>query len=537
LGVVDNLTLIFGAGMTAVTGETGAGKTMLVEAIRLLTGGKSETQMIRSGADEAVVEGRFVIGDEEHVLTRVVPTSGRSRAYLDGRMVPLAALAEAGERLVDLHGQNAHQALLSPVAQRRALDAFGKVDLSKVRRIQSRLNEIEAEMNSLGGDVRMRAREIDLLRFQLEEIDAAALADVAEDESLRREEDLLADASAHREAAQTLHDTLTGDRGVSEQIDIALRSGEGREPLAEIQARLRSVAAEVADLGLESSQVVGRLQDDPERLAWVQERRQQLKQLQRKYGPELSDVIRYGEEARGRLGDLERHDEKVARLETDREMLQADLVKAQSTVRKARVKAAPQLASRVEQRLRSLALPNARFAIEVGEALAGDDVVFLLGPNPGMPLLPLAKAASGGELARSMLALRLTLIGVEDDEPSGATTLIFDEVDAGIGGAAAVAVGGSLAALAHGGPDDTQVLVVTHLPQVAAFADHQVTVSKQQDKDRTVAEIQVLDLRDREVELARMLSGRPDSKSGRAHARELLEQASQARETARQGGH
>lgn len=514
LGVVEDLSLVFGEGMTAVTGETGAGKTLLIEAIRLLTGGRAEPQMVRSGAEEATVEGRFVDGDEEFVLTRVVPTDGRSRAYVDGRMVSLAQLSEIGERLVDLHGQHAHQALLSGVAQRDGLDAFGVIDVSKVKDAKQKLSDIDAQITSLGGDAQTRAREVDLLRFQLDELEEAELEDPKEDEHLRASTELLADAGAHREAAGSVHAAIS--ETATEAIAAALKAAGDRVPLQEVTKRLQALQAEIDDLTLETAQMVDTLQDDPARLAEMQERRHLLKQLQRKYGPELANVIAYRDETRTRLNDLERHDEVIAELEKKRAAHVAELEKAQAALLADRRKAAPKLAKKVEARLRELALPHARFAIEV-EGQEGENVSFLLGPNPGQPLLPVAKAASGGELARSMLALRLSLLGTNKNTPK---TLVFDEVDAGIGGEAAITVGNALHALTR---DGSQTFVVTHLPQVAASADHQITVRKEQQKSSTSTHVQVLDLTEREIELARMLSGRPDSDSGRAHARELLD--------------
>jgi len=524
LGVVEDLSLVLGPGMTAVTGETGAGKTMVVEAIRLLTGGRAEPHVVRSGADEAWIEGRFVDGDDEIVLSRVIPAEGRSRAYLNGRMVPVSSLVGTGARLVDLHGQHAQQALFSGVEQRRALDVFAGTDLDPLHEARRTIATIGADLAKLGGDVHARAREVELLRFQLEELDAAAIDSPDEDDVLRDEAELLADASAHREAAAQVHEALAGDGGAVERLGAARKAASGRAPLEHLVSRLHAAETELEDLALDAASAVDALQDDPARLAAVQERRAQLKSLMRKYGSTLAEVVEYREGTRARLAELERHDEAVAELEHAKREAEAVLRKVERKVRSTRVAAAPRLAEAVQVRLRELALPSARFEIAVGEAGAGEDVTFLLGPNPGMPVLPLAKAASGGELARSMLALRLSLLDAGHEDADTPPTLVFDEIDAGIGGEAAIAVGRALALLAHG-PNDAQVFVVTHLAQVAAFADHQVSVDKRQETDRTVARIRTLADGEREVELARMLSGRPDSRSGRAHARELLEQA------------
>jgi DNA repair protein RecN (Recombination protein N) len=528
LGVIDRLSVVLGPGMTALTGETGAGKTLLVEALELLVGGRADPLLVRPGADEAVVEGRFELDGEELVLARSIPTTGRSRGWLDTRMVSASILAESGAALVDLHGQHAHQSLLAQAAQRAALDAFGGVDHSPVEEARTRLASIDDSLAGLGGDARSRARELDLLGFQLEELDDASLSDPDEDGHLAREEEALAGATAHREAAATALVALRGDSsgapssggtaGAVEALGVAVDAVGGRTPLAEVEARLRSLEAELADAATELRQIHEHLEDDPARLTLVRERRQLLVGLRRKYGDTLADVIAFAEVARVRRAELESHEERVAGLEAERQRAEQAVAEAEEAVGTARRAAAPRLAHAVEANLRDLALPRARLEVMVGSTDPGDEVTFLLGANPGEPALPLAKVASGGELSRAMLATRLVL----SEAPP---TLVFDEVDAGVGGEAALAVGRALASLAG----HHQVLVVTHLPQVAAFADHQVAVRKRERGGRTVAEVVPLDDAGRVVELSRMLSGLPESASGRHHAEELLTAAARAR--------
>src|SRR5438477_512434 len=398
LGVIADLRLLVGEGMTALTGETGAGKTMLVEALELLVGGKADAALVRPGCDEAVIEGRFVLDDDEVVLARVVPAVGRSRAYVNGRIAPAPALAERGASLVDLHGQHEHQSLLSPAVQRHALDRFGGVDLTALVDAKRDLAEVESQLAELGGDERSRARELDLVRFQVSELEAAQLTDPDEDERLAAEEDELADARAHQNAAGAAVEALTGDGGAGA----------------------------------------------------------------------------------------------------------------------ARRRAAAPMAEAIERHLVELAMVNATVGVSVGGTDPGDEVAFLLAANKGAPELPLAKVASGGELARAMLALRLVLLSTRDD--TGPPTLVFDEVDAGIGGQAANAVGRALAALAT----QRQVLVVTHLPQVAACATTPIAVTKRDDGTTTTATAAALADSDRVIELSRMLSGSPDSATAQQHAAELL---------------
>jgi DNA repair protein RecN (Recombination protein N) len=519
LGVIAELTLLLPPGMTALTGETGAGKTLLVEAIELLVGGRADPVLVRPGAEVARVEGRFTTDDGgEVVLARAVPRDGRSRAYVDGRLATATELADVGRALVDLHGQHAHQSLLAMRAQRAALDRFGEIDLAPLDSARSRLAAIDAALEGLGGDARSRAREIDLLRFQIAEVTGAGLDDPAEDERLEAEEDVLADAAAVRQAALEAHEALGGDGGAAEGIGRALAALGGRRAYAELEARLRAAAAEVDEAAADARRLAESVVDDPERADAVRARRRLLRELCRKYGEGLSEVIAYRVEAQARLAELESHDQRVQELEKERCQAVGAVDEAARAVARSRRDAAPRLGAAVEGHLRRLGMPRACFEVSVDGPDPGDAVQFLLGANAGEPALPLSKVASGGELARGMLAARLVLT----DAPP---TLVFDEVDAGVGGQAALAVGRALAELATG----KQVLVVTHLPQVAAFADAQVAVTKEERDGRTVAAARVVTGRDRVVELSRMLSGRPASIAARDHAEELLATASRER--------
>jgi DNA repair protein RecN (Recombination protein N) len=522
LGVIESLDLVLGPGMTALTGETGAGKTMVVEAIELLLGGRADAVLVRPGTEEARVDGRFALADDEGeiVLSRVVPANGRTRAYVDGTMATASALAEAGADLVDLHGQHVHQKLLATPAQRAALDEFGAIDLTPLADARDRVRALDDALAALGGDERARAREIDLLQYQVAELEAAGLVDADEDERLRDEEDRLADATAHRDAAAAAYEALRGDGGAADGLGAALGAIAHRAPLTDLHERLHALAAEVEEAAHDLRAAVESLEDDPERLAAVRERRNLLRNLTRKYGESLADVLAYFSEADDRLAELRAHDKRAAALDAERSQAAAVVEQEERRVRAARNEAAPRLASAVQERLRELAMPRACFEVEVSEEGPGDRVGFLLSANAGEPALPLTKVASGGELARTMLAARLVLTGAPP-------TLVFDEVDAGIGGEAAVAVGRALAALAQQG---SQVLVVTHLPQVAAFADRQVAVWKEEAGGRTVAKAKTLDDAERVVELSRMLSGSPESDTARGHAEELLAVAVAARQ-------
>jgi len=528
LGVIERLELVLGPGLTALTGETGAGKTMLIDAIELLVGGRAEASVVRHGAREARVDGRLVgVDGSETVLTRVIPTSGRSRAYINGRPATVTSLAATIADSVDLHGQHAHQSLLSTATQRAALDAYGDIDLAPLRAARARLTEIDAELAALGGDERSRAREIDLLRYQVDELQSAGIEDEREDVGLDAEESVLGDAAAHREAGQAAVSAISDDGGARDAVVDALKSLDNRPPFARDVERLRNVLAELDDLAGGIRDGIEQIDESPARLAAVRERRQELKNLCRKYGDDLASVMQFHAETESRLTELQTFDERAALLDTERQKALADERDAARSIGRQRRAAGPRLAAAVAERLRDLALPDVAVAIEVGEHPdddPGDRVQFLLAANPGSPLLPLTRVASGGELARTMLSLRLVLSAArtqnrEQSQDPGRSqrTLVFDEVDAGIGGAAAQSIGDSLAALGN----EHQVLVVTHLAQVAAAADTQISVSKTVRDGNTFAVASRVDGDERVSEIARMLSG-SDSASARDHARELL---------------
>ncbi len=518
LGIIESSRLTFHDGFTALTGETGAGKTMLVEAINLVCGRRAEASVIRDGADEAHVEARFVRmgddGEEEVILARTLHREGRSRAYINGRMATVAALSELGEELVDIHGQHAHQRLMSAAAQREALDIFGSINRSPLLSAREVVTEIDALLGALGGDEKSRAREIDLLSFQCEEIENARIVSADEDQQLSREEDVLSDVAKHQESLQRAVALLSDDGGAVETLGEALRALSTVSSLNSLPERLAALLAEATDLAHTVREAAEGVDENPARLEEIRLRRQLLRDLMRKYGDSLADVMDFGAEARTRLDELMGYAERVAQLETDKATALKALRAAQLKVGNARRAVASSLATEVEQRLRVLALPNAQVQVSVGDAAsdpAGDSVVFMLAANPGSAPQPLTKVASGGELARVMLALRLVLTS----EPG---TMVFDEVDAGIGGAAAVAVATALRELGV----HHQVFAVTHLAQVAASAHHHISVSKTVRAGKTYGSAIVVTEDQRPSEVARMLSGGVADDSALAHAQDLL---------------
>lgn len=518
LGIIESSRLTFDSGFTAFTGETGAGKTMLVEAIGLVVGQRADVSVIRDGAEEARVEARFVIsgpdGDVETILCRVLHREGRSRAYINDRMATVATLAEVGQGLVDIHGQHAHQRLMSASVQRDSLDAFGKVDTSALREAREAVTQIDANLAALGGDEKSRVREIDLLSFQCEEIENAGLSRPDEDQTLSREEDELGDVVRHQEALQKVSALLSDDGNAVDLLGQVSRSLSPISSMREVRERVENLLAELNDISHTVRGAAENSEENPERLEEIRLRRQALRDLVRKYGDTIADVMAFGAEARIRLNELLSYSERVQDLETSRVAALKVLHSRQLEVGRQRRKTAPGLAAAVEKRLRLLALPHATIQVSVGDEAtdpSGEAVSFMLAANPGSAPMPITKVASGGELARVMLALRLVLT----TDPA---TMVFDEVDAGIGGAAAVAVAQALRELGN----DHQVFAVTHLAQVAASAHSHIVVSKSVKSGKTYGRATKVLQEDRVGEIARMLSGGIADESALTHAQEIL---------------
>ena len=571
LGVIESSTLDLGPGLTVITGETGAGKTMVVTALGLLLGGRADSGAVRTGARSARVEGVVRVGaldefaaaveeaggeveDETVVLARNVSAEGRSRAFAGGASVPVSVLAELAEPLVAVHGQSDQHRLLRARAQREALDRFGGAPLAGLLEtytgLHGRLEAVERELDDVVTSARERAQEADLLRFGLQEIEAVA-PEVGEDVALAAEESRLGFADTLRTAAEQAREALSSEQGGPDALATTsaarglldgvrehdAEAGELADRLAEVTYLLSDVAADVASYA-------ARVDTDPARLAHVSQRRAELTALTRKYGDTIDEVLAWSQRSAARLLDLDHTDERIEELQAERAELRQDLGTAAAALSAARSAAADRLAAEVTAELALLAMPHARLTIEVRQAEVDeptdadrgpllvdgrwlrhtasgvDEVELLLAANTGAEPRPLAKGASGGELSRVMLALEVALAGT-----SPVPTFVFDEVDAGVGGAAAVEVGRRLAQLAR----SAQVLVVTHLPQVAAYADRHVVVEKSSDGTVTSSGLTVLDDEQRERELSRMLAGLAGSDTALAHARELLDVAQEAR--------
>ncbi|MFC8229467.1 DNA repair protein RecN [Streptomyces sp. NPDC057287] len=572
LGVIDDAVVELSPGFTAVTGETGAGKTMVVTSLGLLLGGRADPALVRVGAKAAVVEGRITVSpgdaaalraeeagaeieDGALIVSRTVSAEGRSRAHLGGRSVPVGVLAELADELVAVHGQTDQQGLLKPARQRQALDRYAGAAVDAPHATYAtayrRLRAVVTELDELTTRARERAQEADLLRFGLDEV-AAVEPLPGEDTELAAEAERLGHAEALASAAALAHAALAGDPEDQEGVDAttvvaaagqSLDAVRAHDPaLAALADRIGEISILLADVGGELAGYADQLDADPLRLAAVEERRAGLTALVRKYGRDgrdgqgIASVLAWAEEGASRLTELEGDDDRIGELTAERDALRGELSVLGQELTDARTEAAARFAAAVTEELASLAMPHARvsFAIRQTEApdeasgidvggrsvlygpSGADEVELLLAPHPGAQPRPIAKGASGGELSRVMLAVEVVFAG-SDPVP----TYLFDEVDAGVGGKAAVEVGRRLAKLAR----SAQVVVVTHLPQVAAFADRQLLVEKTVDGSVTRSGVTVLEGEDRVRELSRMLAGQEDSETARAHAEELLETA------------
>jgi DNA repair protein RecN (Recombination protein N) len=549
LGVIAEATLPMGPGFTAITGETGAGKTMVVTGLGLLLGQRADSGAVRAGAPQASVDGVWIVdesgpvaervreagGDVEPIgggrselyLGRVLSSEGRSRASVGGRPAPAAVLAELAEQLIVVHGQSDQLRLKSATAQRDALDRFGGPEITTARdRYRSAFDAwraVDAELTQLDADRDARRREADDLRARIADIEAVA-PQPGEDAALAEQAEKLANVEELRAAAATAHDALSNDDELPDAVSLLAEARRAIERSAASDTALAAFVEPLADLGYRAADLVTGLsayladldESGPQELAAVEERRAALGGLLRVHGT-LDEALALLESGSARLMELDDDGDRIERLRAQRDELAETLDAAAAELTAARTAAAERLGAAVTAELRELALPDARLVVTVEPgtpSVSGrDDVTILLAPHPGAEPRPVAKGASGGELSRVMLAIEVVIAGT-DPVP----TFVFDEVDAGIGGAAAIEVGRRLARLA----ETSQVIVVTHLAQVAAFATNHLTVVKSNDGSVTASSVRRLEGGDREAEMARLLSGLPDSGAAIEHARELL---------------
>ncbi len=550
LGVIERAELVLQPGCSVLTGETGAGKTLVVAGLGLLLGDRADRSIVREGATEGRVEGRWILpsthpsverliaegvlseegGEVEVVIHRTISVDARSaKARVNGRLVTIKLLEEIAPGLVEIAGQHEHQRIGNVAWQRHTLDRFAGPDASAVaeelRVVMRDLARAVRAMEELETGERARRREADILAYEIAEIEAAALV---EGESTRLLEDAarLENAETFALAFEQATESLRGDGGAEESLNRAIDALEGtvgKDPGAKaLLDRLRTSSLDIADVAAElSSQTTI---PEPDVLEEVRARIDQLSRLRRKYGDDEAQVLSYLERSRGRLIELASDDESIARFAKERDELTSRGGVLAAQLRELREKAAPRLQDAMTRSLEDLALADARFEVVLGstDLYEGgtERVSFLVSANPGETPRPISKVASGGELSRISLALHLLV------SDAAASTMVFDEVDAGVGGQAARSVGRALSKL--GQRTTAQVLVVTHLPQVAAFADAHYRVSKAVGGERTRATVERVEGEERVAELSRMLAGLPESERAREHAQELLDMAAGA---------
>ncbi|MFY9134272.1 MAG: DNA repair protein RecN [Bacillota bacterium] len=558
--LIERLSLRFGNGFNVLTGETGAGKSLVIDCVGLVIGGRASSESVRAGCDSAVVEAVFNISDVPDVeallleqgidpepdgtliVTREVSRQGRSRCRLNGRIVTLTALSAIGERLVDIYGQHEYQSLARPSRHIGLLDAFGGARLEQVRdsvrQLYEEWRECEEELAELRQHARERAQRADLLAFQVNEIESANL-EPGEDVHLVAEQTVLANAESLYDAVVRAYSLIyeSSYPDIASARDMLGEALEELDNASRIDGTLTSLAESLSALCDHTTEISRALREyrdsiefDPERLAEVEERLSAISRLKRKYGDSLADVIDHGQLAREELESMTGAGRRVDELEGRSAALSEELGNCASKLSAMRCEIAAELEKEVSRELRDLSMPHAVFKVDVGRKRDGheivvdgtpvvigpdgfDDVEFLFSANPGEEPRPLARIASGGEMSRVMLAIK-SVLAVADAMP----TMVFDEVDAGIGGEAAIAVASKLANIGK----VRQVLAVTHLPQIAAVADNHYAVSKLERSGRMEVTVEKLDIEERVTEVARMLAGEAPSSVTVAHAREML---------------
>jgi DNA repair protein RecN (Recombination protein N) len=551
--IIDQLRVEFGPGLNVFTGETGAGKSIVVDALNLALGERASADLIRTGSDEAVVEAAFELNShapsavrplladqgiamepgEDLIVRRVISSAGKNKVYINGSLANLATLAAVGAHLADIHGQHEHQSLLAVDQQRDMLDSFG--DLMQLREafgsLYDRYHALRKDLAELEAGEREKAQREDLLRYQVNEIGSARLQE-GEDEQLAAEQRVMANAEKLAGLAASADEALYSGEGAAlaglKRAITNVRDIAAIDPkLADVLALLESGRAQIEEAAREISSYAERVEFDPARLEAVGDRLDLIQKLKKKYGGTIAEIIAFGERASADLDRIERSGEEMARLRTGIAGLRDQITAKAKDLSKKRAAAAKELEKKVEDELGHLGMRKTTFQVRItqdpGEdtndgrkaaAHGADRVEFLISPNPGEEPRPLARIASGGELSRIMLALKTILV-----EGDPIPTLVFDEVDAGIGGAVAEEVGRKLRKLAG----RRQVFCITHLAQIASMATSHYGVAKSVKKDRTSTEVRILDRAERVGEVARMLGGKTITDATLKHAEEMID--------------
>ncbi len=543
--IVERLDLALHAGMTVLTGETGAGKSILIDALGLTLGERASTKVVRDGADQAEVVATFELApdceaarylaehdlesaDDECILRRTIGSDGRSRAYVNGRPVPLQTLRELGDFLVDIHGQHEHQSLLKPAAQRRLLDEYaGHGDaLEQLASLHDRWQATRTAIRDLAGEPNEREQRLDYLRYQVNELDSLDIQS-EELETLDKDHRRLSHASELLAICARSVEDIDGDGEMSLTARLASLMG-GMEEMAVIDGGVENIRALLDSAGIQLAEAVAELRryqdgvdSDPARLEALEQRLTAIHDSARKHRVDARELPALHRRLRDEIAELEGSSARLTELQRELEEILRAYTNAARALHDGRVSAAEKLSTAIASNIRALGMPQGRLqmAVEANfdaplSRTGADTVTFQVAINPGQPLQPLAKVASGGELSRISLAIQVIAT-----QASGVPTLIFDEVDAGIGGRVAEIVGRELRRLA----DKRQVLCVTHLPQVASLAQQHVQVQKHSRRRETHTDLRSLDGEGRVEEIARMLGGVTVTDQALAHAREMLE--------------
>jgi len=539
--LIEELSLSLDKGLNILTGETGAGKSIIIGAISLILGGRASSEVIRKGSDICEVMGLFDIRDntvlrqmlaekgllgveeEEFILKRELSRQGRSRCLLNGQIITLGMLEEIGNYLVDVHGQHEHQALLKSGVARDLLDEFGM--LTKLRNeteeVYRKFRERFREVEELRASEKEREQQIELYQFQVQEIDQANLC-IEEEEFLEREYKVLSNAEKLNQLSQELYDHLyEGVGSIAEKMALVQR---GTEKILAIDQTLQEELKEINEIKYRIDEMAFAIRDysrkiefNPQRLEEILERKELISKLKRKYGNAIKEILNYKKEVQNKLQRLINSARSMEEISSEVKRLEEELVQGAGNLSRGRKIAAEKLKKKIEQELRELDMGRARFDVEIeqGEIRSSgmDEVRFLVAPNVGEDLKPISQIASGGEISRIMLALK-TILAQADKIP----TLIFDEIDTAIGGRIAQVVGRKMRALFP----NHQVICVTHLPQIAVFATQHIFVGKQISGGRTRTVVELLDKKGRENEIARMLGGERVTDITLKHAREMI---------------
>jgi DNA replication and repair protein RecN len=545
--IIDQLSLSFQNGFTVLTGETGAGKSIIIDAIQLLTGGRGSSEWVRHGAEKAEIEGLFLVGDDHPsikkleelgieaeegmiILRREIHATGKSLCRINGKLVTISSLREAGGPLVDIHGQHEHQELLDSSTHLALLDGFGgeehKRALEKYTSLYREYVEAKRELDSLSEDERRLAQKLDLLNFQKQELEAAHL-EMGEDEQLEQEKRILTNFERLYEGVSAAYEALRGEQRGLDWLGMAMGSLEEAAGIDESYEKMSQAVSDfyyqLEDISSDLRQRLDMMEYDPGRLNEIESRLAVIHQLKRKYGKTIEEILEYAGKINEEIERITNRDSHRESLKNRLESLEKDLLAAGRHLSRIRKKIADSLTRAIHKELKDLYMEKAEFEVHFHERSGErfrpdglDEVEFYISTNPGEPKKPLSKIASGGELSRILLALKSIFA-----KHRGVTSIIFDEVDTGVSGRVAQAIGEKIRRLSVG----SQVLAITHLPQVACMSDHHYYISKEVKNNRTITKIQPLDEEGRIKEIARMIAGNRITEATERNARELLETA------------